>query len=350
MLYKSVNVAFVIGLLVSVITTAFLTLVPNTPIFAYIVTFVLSFGATFVATYFSLEFLVFDEIQTIIKQLDKLRKKDVTKLKKTVTNSSNPLKELKQGITEMASINQQEIDELKKLANFRREFLADVSHELKTPIFSAQGFIHTLLDGAINDENVRDKFLQKAANTLDDMDVLVHDLISISQIESGDLKMHYEPTDLINLCKEVYYKYEEKALKKNVTLNFEKKSNNPSLVLADPKWLRQVISNLVENAINYGKEKGTVTIKFSETKGKVIILVKDDGQGIAPEHQKRIFERFYRVEKSRNKEKGGSGLGLSIVKHIIEAHDSKIKLESEEGKGTTFSFALKKAENFKDED
>jgi two-component system, OmpR family, phosphate regulon sensor histidine kinase PhoR len=343
MLYKSVNVAFVIGLLVSVITTVFLTLVPNTPFYAFIVTFSLSFGATFVITYFSLEFLVFDEIQTIIKQLDKFRKKEATKLKKNVTNSSNPLKELKQGISDMASTNQQEIDELKKLANFRREFLADVSHELKTPIFSAQGYIHTLLDGAIDDVEVRDKFLQKAAKTLDDMDVLVHDLISISQIESGDLKMHFVATDLIALCKDIYYKYEEKANSKKVTLNFEKKSNNPPPVLADPKWLKQVMSNLVENAINYGKEKGTVIIKFSETKGKVMIFVKDDGPGIALEHQKRIFERFYRVEKSRNKEKGGSGLGLSIVKHIIEAHDSKIKLESEEGKGTTFIFALKKA-------
>lgn len=342
MFYNSRTVAILIGLTVAILTTSFLGLQKNVPIEAFIITFSVSLASAFMLTYVSLEYFVFSEISKIFGQLEKFKRKDLNKLKKNIYRSNNPLKQINEEINALAFESQQEINELKKLANFRREFLADISHELKNPIFAAQGYIHTLLDGAKDDIDVRDKFLLKAAKTLDDLDVLVHDLISISQIESGELKMHMSPVNLVELCEQVYTSYEDRAKEKKISLNFDKKNPASVIVSADIKWLKQVMNNLVENAINYGNEKGNVSIKFEETKSKVIVSVTDDGPGISPEHHKRIFERFYRVEKSRNKGKGGTGLGLAIVKHIVDAHDSKIKLESSEGKGTTFNFMLKK--------
>jgi two-component system phosphate regulon sensor histidine kinase PhoR len=236
-----------------------------------------------------------------------------------------------------------QIDELKKLADFRREFIANISHELKTPIFSAQGFVHTLLDGAIKDKNVRLKFLRKAAKALDALDLLVQDLLTLSQIEIGDIKMHFEYFDIIKLTREIIDQLEERAEKKEVRISIES-TQKKILVYADYQRIHQVLNNLLINAIKYNKEGGAVKVSFEQSEDFVLIKVADTGEGIAEEHRNRIFERFYRVEKSRSRRGGGTGLGLAIVKHILEGHNTSVDVSSKVGHGTIFSFKLARGE------
>jgi two-component system phosphate regulon sensor histidine kinase PhoR len=223
---------------------------------------------------------------------------------------------------------------------FRREFLADVSHELKTPIFAAQGFLHTLLDGAMDDENVRDKFLLKAVKSLDGLNTMIQDLLTLSKMEAGFIKMDYDIFDITLLTRDVFEQLEEQAAKRKITLLFDKPYQEV-MVYADAKRIRQVMINLLENAIKYGSKNGNVEVGFSPNDHQLLdITVKDDGPGISVEHLDRIFERFYRIEKSRSKDKGGSGLGLAIVKHILTAHETEINVNSKVKKGTAFTFQL----------
>lgn len=214
-----------------------------------------------------------------------------------------------------------------------------MSHELKTPIFAAQGFVHTLLDGAVNDKSVRNKFLKKAAKSLDGLDALVQDLLTLSQIETGQIKMHFESIDLAKLTEEVFEQLEDKAKKRNIRLKVET-DTRPVIVYADWQRIFQVMSNLVSNAIKHSYEGGEVVVWFEIGKKNVTTHVRDYGEGIPAEHLPRIFERFYRVDKSRSREKGGTGLGLAIVKHILENHNTKAEVKSEPEKGSDFSFKL----------
>jgi two-component system phosphate regulon sensor histidine kinase PhoR len=223
---------------------------------------------------------------------------------------------------------------------YRREFIADLSHELKTPIFAAQGFIHTLLDGAMDEPEINQKFLKKAAKSLDRLDELVQDILTLSEIETGSVKMKKAPIDLFQITNEVFEQLEKQAQKRNIVLLLDRNIEKPIIVDADPMRIFQVIRNLVENGIAYGKDGGLVKVSLLADKEGAEVWVTDDGPGIPDEDQKRIFERFYRVEKSRSKEKGGSGLGLAIVKQILEAHKTKIQVKSREGSGATFIFKL----------
>lgn len=263
--------------------------------------------------------------------------------RKKLIHESNPLKTINDEIFVYVSKKQKEIDELKKLELFRREFLADVSHEFKTPIFAAQGFIHTLLDGAMDDENVRERFLIKAANNLDSLDVLVKDLLVLSQMETGDIKMNIAEVDIRLLTLNIFSRLENIAADRKVSLKVKPDELSEIWVSADKDRMEQVMLNLVENAIKYGNEGGKVIVHFNEGKRFIEISIRDNGPGIPQEHLNRIFERFYRVDKSRSKERGGTGLGLAIVKHIINAHGTKIAVMSKLDKGTTFSFKLEKA-------
>jgi two-component system phosphate regulon sensor histidine kinase PhoR len=249
---------------------------------------------------------------------------------------------LDQSIRFVMAEKQSEIDELKKKSHFRREFIANISHELKTPIFSAQGFVHTLIDGAVKDKSVRDKFLKKAAKSLDGLDLLVQDLLTLSQIEIGDIKMHYEYFDIQKLCKEVIEQLEDQIEKKGVIVSLVPKEQ--VLVFADYRRMGQVMNNLLTNAIKYNKEGGKVKVILEESENYVGVTVSDTGEGIPEEHRGRIFERFYRVEKSRSRRGGGTGLGLAIVKHILEGHNTAINVSSQVGNGTEFSFRLAKEE------
>ena len=302
---------------------------------------------SFILIYFTLEYLIFNEINKIYKVLDRIRQKDDSLNIKDFKTKNLPIrrKKIYEEVYTYVSKKQAEINELKKLETFRREFLADISHELKTPIFAAQGFIHTLLDGAMNNKDVREKFLRKAAKSLDGLQELVAELLTLSQLETGELKMYIEDFDIHSLTKDVFEMLEGKAKKKEIEMKFAENSDRNVMVKGDPYQIQQVIKNLVENAVNYGNDKGKVVVGFDIDRENVIISIKDDGVGIPPEHLKRIFERFYRVEKSRSKDKGGSGLGLAIVQEIVEAHNSKVMVTSKVGKGSTFAFILKKMNN-----
>lgn len=340
MVYSARAMALLLATSIAVVTTLFLSLMQSVAREALIVAAIISFSASYLLIFVVLEFLVFREINKIYKLMDKLRKKELSGIRNQKSGALNPLKNINEEIYSFATLKQKEIDELKKLEAFRKEFIADVSHELKTPIFAAQGFVHTLLDGAVNDKNVRNKFLKKAAKSLDGLDVLVQDLLTLSQIETGDIKMHFEQIDLHKLCAEVIDQFEEKAEKRKIKLKMEADHPHRLTVVADWQRMTQVVTNLVSNAINYTPENGEVKIHFDTTKKNVTTLVTDTGEGIPAAHLNRIFERFYRVDKSRSREKGGTGLGLAIVKHILEGHGSRAEVQSTVGQGSTFSFKL----------
>lgn len=249
-------------------------------------------------------------------------------------------------IKHLQLINQREIKKLKELEAYRREFLGEVSHELKTPIFAIQGFIHTLIDGAMDDERVRMKFLKKAMKNSDRLSNLVEDLLIITQAESGEMEIKVRTFPIheliIDVLESLEYKFTKK--KRNITYKVLANGLEEAMVLADKERIQQVLINLVDNAIKYGNQDGgRVMIHLHEQESKILVSVEDDGPGIEPEHLDKIFRRFYRVDKSRSREKGGTGLGLSICKHLISAHGEQISVKSTLGKGTTFSFSLKKA-------
>lgn len=242
-------------------------------------------------------------------------------------------------------VNKQEIQKLKEMEAFRREFIGDVSHELKTPIFAIEGFIETLLEGAMDDDKVNRKFLQKTQKHAGRLSSLVQDILVITQLESGQLTMRPEKFGILTLVQEVHDSLAYKLTKKGRDIKFHIQAEGLEEVevFADKERIEQVLRNLIDNAVKYGDSQGNIQIQLEEMEdNKVRVGVTDDGQGIAPEHLPRIFERFYRVDKSRSRERGGTGLGLAICKHMMEAHNEKIKVNSELGKGTTFWFTLQK--------
>ncbi|MGE0771601.1 MAG: sensor histidine kinase [Cyclobacteriaceae bacterium] len=340
MVYSARAMALLLAGCIGIVTALFLSLVEGVETRALVVAAIISFSASYLLIFAVLEFLVFREINQIYKMMDKLKKRELSSITRTnTTGTLNPLKKINEEITSFATLKQKEIDELKKLEAFRREFVADVSHELKTPIFAAQGFVHTLLDGAVNDKNVRNKFLKKAAKSLDGLDALVQDLLTLSQIETGDIKMQFEKIDLYKLCHEVIDQFDQKAAKRDIKLRLDKPDQKIT-VYADWQRISQVVTNLVSNAIKYSPEGGEVHVWFDAGKKNITTFVSDTGEGIPEPHLNRIFERFYRVEKSRSREKGGTGLGLAIVKHILEGHGTKAEVQSTMGKGSVFSFKL----------
>ena len=235
---------------------------------------------------------------------------------------------------------EQEILALKRAAKYRREFLGNVSHELKTPIFNIQGYIHTLIDGALEDPNVNRKYLLRTSKSIDRLISIIEDLEILANLESDELLMDVTDWDLIDLVNELFEFFEIKSSEKNIKLSLD--SNFDSFfVLADKEKINQVLVNLISNSIKYGKEGGSIIIKIEKKEKNSLIHVVDDGIGISKENISRVFERFYRVDKGRSRSQGGTGLGLAIVKHIIEAHEQKIDISSQVNKGTAISFTLK---------
>jgi two-component system phosphate regulon sensor histidine kinase PhoR len=236
-----------------------------------------------------------------------------------------------------------EIETLKIREEYRREFLGNVSHELKTPLFTVQGYILTLLDGAMNDKILRKKYLQRAEKGVERLIYIVQDLDMITKLEVGDLNLNFTRFNIVEVIQNVFDLLEMKADKKGIMLMFDMKYIKPVMVYADQEKIQQVVTNLVVNSIKYGKEDGTTEVSIEDlVNNKIIIRVKDNGEGIEKKHIPRLFERFYRVDKSGARTEGGSGLGLAIVKHIIEGHDEKIYVESQFGEGSEFSFTLEK--------
>ena len=334
-------ISFVLSLFIAISTASFCSLVPNTPSTSVATAFLVSLTSSFLLIYFTVEYLIFKELFKINTLFEKLKKKDFKFPKSGNGFKLSPIESLNREITLFAQLKQKEIEDLKKNETYRKEFIADISHELKTPIFAAQGYIYTLLDGAKDDAEVSEKFLKKAAKSLDGLDELVQDLLTLSEIEMGAAKMKKEQFDIFQIVNEVFDQLDKKASKKKMKLISDRNVEKPILVVADQKRIFQVLRNLVENGIKYGfDEGGYVLVKVRQELDCVEVLVEDNGTGITSDDQKRIFERFYRVEKSRSKDKGGSGLGLAIASQIIEAHKSKIFVSSKPGKGAVFSFKL----------
>jgi len=236
-----------------------------------------------------------------------------------------------------------EIETLKIREEYRREFLGNVSHELKTPLFTVQGYILTLLDGAMNDKELRKKYLQRAEKGVERLIYIVQDLDMITKMEVGDLNITPTKFNIIEVIQNVFDLLEMKADKKGIMLMFDMKYIRPIMVYGDQEKIQQVVTNLVVNSIKYGKENGTTEVGIEDlVNNKVIVRVRDNGEGIEKKNIPRLFERFFRVDKSGARTEGGSGLGLAIVKHIIEAHDEKMYVESKFGEGSEFSFTLEK--------
>jgi len=254
------------------------------------------------------------------------------------------MKTLTEEIEKFAKDKKIEIDTLKIREEYRKDFLGNVSHELKTPLFTVQGYIETLLDGAIDDKSVRKKYLQRANKGVDRLIYIVKDLDLITKLEVGDLNLEKEDFDIIDLIQSVFDLLEMKTAKKKIVLTFDMDYSAPIYVHADKEKIQQVLTNLLVNSIKYGHRDGTTEVSVENLiKNKVIVRVTDNGEGIPKRYITRLFERFYRVDKSGSRSEGGSGLGLAIVKHIIEAHEEKIYVESEIGVGSEFSFTLEKA-------
>src|SRR5688572_5454845 len=284
MVYSSRGLALLLAVCIALITSLFLSLVKSVDLSALVVAFFISFSVSYLLIFVVLEFLIFGEIKKIYKLIEKLKKKELSNIGKQKSAMLNPLSNINEEIYSFADLKQKEIDELKKLEAFRKEFIADVSHELKTPIFAAQGFVHTLLDGAVNDKAVRTKFLKKAAKSLDGLDVLVQDLLTLSHMETGQIKMHFETIDLYNLTQEVFEQFEGKGEKKDVHLRIEGPVQKV-LVWADWQRITQVMTNLISNAVKHSHAGSEVIVGFEINKKNVEVTVRDFGEGIAPEHQ-----------------------------------------------------------------
>jgi two-component system phosphate regulon sensor histidine kinase PhoR len=282
----------------------------------------------------------FEKIKLIYKNVLQLQK-DHPEIK--VTNDTDYVEEINRILRENEREQKEEIDHLKHMELYRKEFLGNVSHELKTPIFNVQGYIHTLLDGGIEDQDINLLYLNKAARSIDRLISIVDDLESISKIESGNLILELRTFDICDLTKEVIESSEFIRKEKHILLHIKESCDKPFYVYADKERIRQVLVNLLVNSIKYGKTDGFTEIRFYDFDDYITIEVEDNGIGIEKHDLPRLFERFYRVDKSRSRHQGGTGLGLAIVKHIIEAHGQKITVVSEHGYGTTFYFNLKKS-------
>lgn len=339
MVYSPRFLALLLAICIALITTLFLALFKSVSSAALLVAFAIIFSVSFLLTFVLLEFIVFREIKKIHNLVEKLKEKELSDISDQKPTALNPLHAINEEIVSFADLKQKEIDELRKLEAFRKEFIADISHELKTPIFAAQGFLHTLLDGAVDDKNVRKKFLKKAAKSLDGLDALVQDLLTLSQIETGRTKMQFESVDVFPLTEEVLEQFESRSAKRNIKLRIAGPRQEVT-VYADGQRISQVLTNLISNAVNHSYDGGEISVAFETRRKYVTISVADTGEGIPPEHIHRIFERFYRVDKSRSREKGGTGLGLAIVKHILDGHRTRARVASTPGKGSVFSFKL----------
>lgn len=298
------------------------------------------FTVTFLIIQFRLEKFIFQRIKKIYDSVSILDTSDFNK-----TPITTDIDTLSRDVQTFAKNKQQQIKNLNLREGYRREFLGNISHELKTPLFTVQGYLLTLSDGAINDKKINKKYLKRANKGVERLIAIVKDLDLISKLESADLHLNKEPFDLVALIQNVFELLEMKAKKRNISLIFNKNYRFPMMVIGDEERFEQVLINLLVNSIKYGKIGGTSTVSIeSLNKNKVLVKVSDNGEGIEAKNLPRIFERFYRVDQSRSREQGGSGLGLAIVKHIIEAHDEAIFVESEFKKESTFSFTLEKLE------
>jgi two-component system phosphate regulon sensor histidine kinase PhoR len=288
---------------------------------------------------YNIEFFVYRRIKLIYKTISRLKTDQFPQ--EEMDFDSDIIGEVNKDVLNWARESKNEIEQLKEQAKYRKEFIGNLAHELRTPAFNMQGYLLTLLEGGLEDPKINTKYLGRADKNLDRLIHLINDLDKISRLEAGEDPLEMSEFDLCELAKEISDYQEDRASKRQIKINVIP-INKPLKVLADKEKISQVISNLIVNAIRYGKEEGWIEIRFYDMADNVLVEIEDNGVGIADKSIPRLFERFYRVDKSRARNAGGSGLGLAIVKHIIDAHEQTINVRSAMGEGSVFSFTLSK--------
>ncbi len=341
------QIAFFTSLFITIFTTTlFLILAILNNIYftwwMYAAGMVILFLVSYVVNYYYVERYIYRKIKLIYKTIreEKLSTQDKAI---AINMNRNIMDDVEREVTEWASDQKREIDKYKAWAEYRRRFLGDISHELKTPIFNIQGYLYTLLDGGLYDKTINANYLQKAANNVDRLNTIVEDLESISRLESEELILEMRTFDIRKLTEEVFDDYEIRATNKNIKLEYKEGAGQNYRVRADRESIRQVLANLVSNSIKYGNINGRTKVGFYDMDKYLLVEVADNGIGVSKEHIKHIFDRFYRADKHRSRDQGGSGLGLAIVKHILEAHQQTIHVRSTPNIGSTFGFTLEKA-------
>ncbi len=337
--YALLSSLFLTGIFSIISFVSYLFFFEKLGVFSVILFAVIFFIISYFIIQYRAEHFIYRRLKKIYEDISIL---DVSDLKKNTV--STDIETLSESVQKYVEGKQIEIKNLTKRDSFRRDFLGNVAHELKTPLFTVQGYLLTLIEGAATNKEIRTKYLNRANKGVDRLVAIVKDLDMIAKLETDGLKINRKHFNLLELTQNVFDMFEMKAKKRNITLKFNKIYEFPIFVEADIEKIEQVLINLIVNSIKYGKTNGVTTVTIDNyNESKFIIRISDDGEGIKQEHISRLFERFYRVDQSRSREQGGSGLGLSIVKHIIEAHNETILLKSAFGKGSEFSFTLEKA-------
>ena len=339
------GIALRISLLVGLVVTLIVVLIDYFIFKQFNLLFLFVFPVTIIISYvgfrIAIEKFIYKKIKLIYRTIHNLKLKKGENVKDFDFNT-DVLSSVKSEVEEWDKTNKEEIKRLKGLEEYRRDFVGNVSHELKTPIFNIQGYLLTLLEGGLEDPAININYLQKASKSVERMITLIKDLDDISKLESGMIEMNIKKFDLVELIKDVINSMDMQSINNNITINLVNQPK-PIWVRADADRINQVLVNLVANSIRYGKEGGETLIKLFDMDKNILVEVADDGIGIEKEHLPRLFERFYRTDKGRARTTGGTGLGLSIVKHIVEAHNQTVNVRSTVGVGSTFSFTLKKA-------
>lgn len=330
--------AAIIGFVSLILLIAYYFFFEQLTWFGILVLGILSFGFSFFIIHNLVDEFIYRRIKVIYKNIHQLK----TGKNKELSRTYDPLSDVEKQVQDFSANKSQEIAELKKMEQYRREFLGDVSHELKTPIFNTQGYIETLLNGALENPKVNVSYLKKASKNLDRLSIIVDNLLKISESESGKLQLNKTKFDIVKLVQEVFEAHEMMADGKDIQLLVKKENPSSKLVFADRAQIEVVLNNLVSNAIKYGNSQGKVWLGIYNMEHTILVEITDDGPGIEQQHLPRLFDRFYRIDKHRSRFDGGNGLGLAICKHILEAHEQSIHVRSTVDIGTTFGFTLSK--------
>lgn len=337
--------AIFISLILAIIATSFVGVgswfvLEQFSISLTVTTFFVSGGICYLIVFYLLEKLITNKIRILYRTIHSFK---ISKGDFPINMDEDVLEKTEREVFSWVATKREEIEKLKEQEAFRREFIGNLAHELRTPIFSIQGYILTLLEGGLEDENINIKFLERASKGVDRMTNILEDLDTITKIESERVKINRKNIDIKDLAEEILESFEIKANEKNIKLILESTDLDTVMVHCDRDKIGQVLTNLINNALNYGNENGYVKVRFFDFEDHYLVEVADNGVGIEEKHLPRLFERFYRVDKSRSRHDGGTGLGLAIVKHIVEAHGQMINVRSTPNEGSTFSFTLQKA-------
>lgn len=335
-IYLTALISFIAGLFM---LSLIYFLNTDQPLFLYAIPFLLFAFFCYVSTNYLLQRFVFRKIKLIYKIISKKKYADNEDL--VIEGNFD---KVNREVARWAADTEREIKDLKALEDYRRSFVGNISHELKTPIFAIQGYLHTLLDGGLYDEKINRKYIEKAANNVDRLQNIVDDLEIINSLESGNEVLVYSKFDIKALTQEVFDDLTFFAKKKSIKLLFKEGASGQMFVNADKDRIRQVLNNLITNSVKYNDdEDGKTFVSFYRLDESILVEISDNGIGIEEKHLKHLFDRFYRIDSSRSRSQGGSGLGLSIVKHIVESHNQNINVRSTLGIGSTFGFTLQKA-------